>query len=1298
MSCASCHNDGGSDGRVWDITGFGEGLRNTISLKGRSGVGHGFLHWSANFDEVQDFEKQIRDLAGGLGLMTDAQFNAGTRNQALGDKKAGISTDLDLLATYVSSLNSFDESPFNNQDGTLTSAAVAGKQVFESKNCISCHASPKYTNSLDGSTLSNIGTIKPASGKRLNAILSGIDVPTLKDVWQTAPYLHDGSANTLEDAFNAHQGVVLDSVEIQSLVRFIQEINGDAVSQTPNTPPTVTLTSPTNNATVVQGNTITLSANASDDGSITKVDFFDGTTLIGSDNTAPYSLPWATSTATTTGVHSLTAVAVDNLGAQSTSNESLVNVNQAAATPVLLSQNKTATQSSTITFGGVTALASFALDGNTNGAFFGLSLSHTNGQTEVQPWWQVDLAQSASISQVRIYNRTDCCSERLANFYVFVSPTDMTGKTLAQLVADTTVTKQLVASFNGANNITLNFANPQARYVRIQLVGTNSLEMAEVQVFGAFGTPPANTAPTVALTAPSNNAAVVQGNSITMSANATDDGSIARVDFFDGTTLVESDTTAPYSVTWATSTTTATGVHSLTAVAIDNLGLQSTSQPTSVTVNATPANTAPTVALTAPSNNAAVVQGNSITMSANASDDGSIARVDFFDGTTLVESDTTAPYSVTWATSTTTATGVHSLTAVAIDNLGLQSTSQPTSVTVNATPANTAPTVALTAPSNNAAVVQGNSITLSANASDDGSIAKVDFFDGTTLIGSDTTAPYSLPWATSTATTTGVHSLTAVATDNLGLQSTSAAISVTVNTTTSNPSPVLLSQNKVASQSSTRSVFGVTALPSFAVDGSTNGAFLSQSLSHTNSEPQPWWQVDLAQSASISQVRIYNRTDCCSARLANFYVFVSPTDMTGKTLAQLVADTTVTKQLVASFNGANNITLNFANPQARYVRIQLVGTNSLEMAEVQVFGAFGTPPANTAPTVALTAPSNNAAVVQGNSITMSANATDDGSIARVDFFDGTTLVESDTTAPYSVTWATSTTTATGVHSLTAVAIDNLGLQSTSQPTSVTVNATPANTAPTVALTAPSNNAAVVQGNSITLSANASDDGSIAKVDFFDGTTLIGSDTTAPYSLPWATSTATTTGVHSLTAVATDNLGLQSTSAAISVTVNTTTSNPSPVLLSQNKVASQSSTRSVFGVTALPSFAVDGSTNGAFLSQSLSHTNSEPQPWWQVDLAQSASISQVRIYNRTDCCSARLANFYVFVSPTDMTGKTLAQLVADTTVTKQLVASFNGANNITLNFANPQARYVRIQLVGTNSLEMAEVQVFGAFNN
>jgi YVTN family beta-propeller protein len=237
MSCASCHNDGGHDGRVWDLTGFGEGLRNTITLRGHGN--HGMLHWTGNFDEVQDFEGQIRSLAGGLGLMTDAQFNTGTRNQPLGDPKANVSADLDALAAYVKSLTTESRSPFRNADGTLTAAAVSGEVVFRQQNCASCHSGATFTNSALN-VFRDIGTIKPTSGKRLNGSLTGFDVPTLRGLWATAPYLHDGSVSSLSAAVTAHQGTVISAAELNNLVAYLQQID-DAPAAAP-TPVTVQLT------------------------------------------------------------------------------------------------------------------------------------------------------------------------------------------------------------------------------------------------------------------------------------------------------------------------------------------------------------------------------------------------------------------------------------------------------------------------------------------------------------------------------------------------------------------------------------------------------------------------------------------------------------------------------------------------------------------------------------------------------------------------------------------------------------------------------------------------------------------------------------------------------------------------------------------------------------------------------------------------------------------------------------------------------------------------------------------------
>jgi len=198
ISCATCHLDGGHDGQVWDFTDRGEGLRNTTDLRGRRGMGHGTVHWSGNFDELQDFEHDIRGAFGGTGFLSDAEFNQGTRNQPLGDPKAGLDPDLDALAAYVSSLQTYPASPHRQADGSLTAAAERGRAIFERQDCISCHAGTDMTDSASG-LRHDVGTLRPTSGQRLGQPLDGIDTPTLRGLWATAPYLHDGSAATIPD-------------------------------------------------------------------------------------------------------------------------------------------------------------------------------------------------------------------------------------------------------------------------------------------------------------------------------------------------------------------------------------------------------------------------------------------------------------------------------------------------------------------------------------------------------------------------------------------------------------------------------------------------------------------------------------------------------------------------------------------------------------------------------------------------------------------------------------------------------------------------------------------------------------------------------------------------------------------------------------------------------------------------------------------------------------------------------------------------------------------------------------------
>ena len=108
-------------------------------------MGHGPVHWSGNFDEIQDFENDIVNAFGGTGLAADGR----PPNPPIGAKNAGRSQDLDDLAAYVSSLDKAPRSPFRQRDSTLAAGAIRGKEIFmrAELRCVECHVPPAFTDS-----------------------------------------------------------------------------------------------------------------------------------------------------------------------------------------------------------------------------------------------------------------------------------------------------------------------------------------------------------------------------------------------------------------------------------------------------------------------------------------------------------------------------------------------------------------------------------------------------------------------------------------------------------------------------------------------------------------------------------------------------------------------------------------------------------------------------------------------------------------------------------------------------------------------------------------------------------------------------------------------------------------------------------------------------------------------------------------------------------------------------------------------------------------------------------------------
>jgi len=241
MSCGSCHQDGGQDGRVWNLVSLGEGMRNTLPLNGTSGTRFGNLHWSQNFDEVQDFEIQIEQLNRSEGFIVGSNtFKSG--DSPLTKTTSNISDDLDALAAYISSLgkSSLKRSPYRDPaSGELSFEAMAGQEVFNNLGCADCHSGNAFRDGL----AHNVGTINPNDNQAFGqaGALRAIRTPTLVDLFETAPYFHNGSAATLNDVYNAGAEHAVPNDLRPELTEFLLSIDRsmfieDNVNFTPSSP------------------------------------------------------------------------------------------------------------------------------------------------------------------------------------------------------------------------------------------------------------------------------------------------------------------------------------------------------------------------------------------------------------------------------------------------------------------------------------------------------------------------------------------------------------------------------------------------------------------------------------------------------------------------------------------------------------------------------------------------------------------------------------------------------------------------------------------------------------------------------------------------------------------------------------------------------------------------------------------------------------------------------------------------------------------------------------------------------
>lgn len=851
-----------------------------------------------------------------------------------------------------------------------------------------------------------------------------------------------------------------------------------AVNVAANLNPLVDITQPLAGASLLQGQPVTINATASDpDGTLAQVAFFVNGTLLQTDPTSPYSVSW---TPSATGPYTLRAVATDNLGATAVDSVTVTVIGNAPPVVVITSP----------------------IDGFV--APLGIQVRFSATATD----------PNGTISKVEFFrNGVLFTTQQVAPYTAFWTPTAPGTFTIVAVGTDN-------QGATGSDTITVVVPNLP---------------------------------PVVDITQPANNSSRPTGLPFTISATASDlDGTVAQVAFFRGNVLISTDVSSPFSAVWNPATP---GPVQVIAVATDNFGATA-----SDTVNLTiTANQPPVVAFTQPANGASLTINQPIAMNVTASDpDGSVVRVEFYNGTTLLNTDVSPPFAFNW---TAPAAGAYTLRAIAYDNVNNSATA-----TVNVTVvANQAPTVALTQPSNLGPFLANRPINLQATASDaDGSVVSVTFLVNGAPILVDATSPYA---ATFTPSQPGSYTIMARALDNNGATSSSSVVITVVP----NPAPVVT----ITQPASNVSVLtGTTVNIQFTVTDQDNnvtsiGLFRNGTQVQTFTGSGPYshsWTPLTAGTftyiavATDAGANVRRDTVVVTAVVVNPPVvqFVNPLNqMTLKT------GLPVPVSINASSNGAGTLsqvvfrvgnTVQNTFTQAPYTTTWTPPTNgayNLFAIATDNFGqtrrdsirVFAVP--NVAPVVDLVQPLNNANVIFGQQVTIQATATDpDGTVASVALQAGSTTLQTFTSGPFQTTW---TPPAPGTYVIRARATDNNGAVSIDSATIQVANFQP----PVVQFVNPVMGATVPFGQTAAVQVNANDpDGTVQEVRFFQGATLLQTRTTPPYTFSW---TPPTPGAYNLIARALDSQGLWGRD---SIRVNVAPSNTPPVIVIQTPTANQ----------------------------------------------------------------------------------------------------------------------------------------------
>lgn len=279
--------------------------------------------------------------------------------------------------------------------------------------------------------------------------------------------------------------------------------------------------------------------------------------------------------------------------------------------------------------------------------------------------------------------------------------------------------------------------------------------------------------PTASITSPNNGAQVT--NTVSVSANLSDNYGVARGELWVDNQLQKTLYTTPYTFSWNTTGFT-NGQHTVQVKAHDTAGNQTASTVTLSVQNGVTDTTPPTTSITAPTQGA-TVSGITLVTATASDNSGSVSRVELYRDGAFVGSDTSSPFEFSWSTQGST-NGSHTLTTKAFDAAGNNGTSAPVSVTVQNVIDSVTPTVLITNPTSGSVIARRTAVQIAATATDDIGVTKVEFLVGTSITCTDTSAPYVCAWTVPNSPNK-TYQLKARAYDAGGNMGTSQTVTVT---------------------------------------------------------------------------------------------------------------------------------------------------------------------------------------------------------------------------------------------------------------------------------------------------------------------------------------------------------------------------------------------------------------------------------------------------------------------------------------------------------------------------------------